>query len=181
MDTPMKNYILLDRDGTIIFDKHYLSDPEGVEIIPNAEKGLKIMLEAGFGLIVVTNQSGIGRGYYSVEDMNSVNSKMEALLSKSDIKFDAIYHCPHTPDQACNCRKPATEMFDKAIAEFNLEPTQCYVIGDKICDIELGLAKGADAILVRTGKGLVEESECIGKATYIADDLVDAANYILGK
>ncbi len=181
MGTTMKKFILLDRDGTIIIDKHYLSDPDGVEILPNAEKGLKLMSQAGFGLIVVTNQSGIGRGYYSVQDMNSVNAKIEELLSKSSIKFDAIYHCPHAPDQECNCRKPATEMFDNAIAEFNLDPTQCYVIGDKLCDVELGLAKGASSILVRTGKGLTEEPKCTDKATYIADDLVDAANFILGE
>ncbi len=177
----MKNYILLDRDGTIIADKHYLSDPAGVEILPNAEEGLKRMQDAGFGLIVVTNQSGIGRGYYSTHDMEAVNSKMEELLAPSGIKFTAIYHCPHTPEQDCNCRKPAPEMFDRAIEEFKLDPENCYVIGDKLCDIELGLAKGASTILVRTGKGAKEEPKCEGKATYIADDLLAAAEFIINR
>ncbi|MBI9112159.1 D-glycero-beta-D-manno-heptose 1,7-bisphosphate 7-phosphatase [Maridesulfovibrio ferrireducens] len=177
----MKKYILLDRDGTIIVDKHYLSDPEGVEILPNAEDGLKLMQDAGFGLIVVTNQSGIGRGYYSEDDMNAVNNRMKKMLSKSGIKFDAIYHCPHAPEQNCNCRKPAPGMFDNAIKDFKMNPTDCYVIGDKICDIELGLAKGASTILVRTGKGLKEEPQCEGKATYIADDLLRAAEFIINR
>ncbi|WP_432737761.1 D-glycero-beta-D-manno-heptose 1,7-bisphosphate 7-phosphatase [Maridesulfovibrio sp. FT414] len=172
-------YILLDRDGTIIVDKHYLSDPAGVELIPGASEGLKMMAEAGFGLIVVTNQSGIGRGYYSESDMRAVNRRMEELLAGSEVKFAAVYHCPHGPDENCDCRKPAAGMFDQAIAEFGMNPTDCYVIGDKLCDVELGLSKGAGAILVRTGKGRKEEPKCQGKATYIADDLVDAVKFIL--
>ncbi|WP_027177317.1 D-glycero-alpha-D-manno-heptose-1,7-bisphosphate 7-phosphatase [Maridesulfovibrio hydrothermalis] len=171
-------YILLDRDGTIIADKHYLSDPAGVELLANAEAGLKKMQQAGYGLIVVTNQSGIGRGYYAESDMRAVNRKMEKLLAPSGIKFEAIYHCPHAPDQDCNCRKPLTGMLDEAIAQFGLNPADCYVIGDKLCDIELGLAKAVPSILVRTGKGQKAEPECKGKATYIADDLLDAAEYI---
>ncbi|WP_367239113.1 D-glycero-alpha-D-manno-heptose-1,7-bisphosphate 7-phosphatase [Desulfovibrio sp. UCD-KL4C] len=177
----MGDYILLDRDGTIIADKHYLSDPAGVEILPNAEQGLKQMQDAGFGLIVVTNQSGIGRGYYSTHDMEAVNSRMEELLAPIGIKLSAIYHCPHTPEQNCNCRKPAPEMFDKAIKEFKLDPKNCYVIGDKLCDIELGLAKGSSTILVRTGKGAKEEPKCKDKATYIADDLLAAAEFIISR
>ncbi|WP_027720985.1 D-glycero-beta-D-manno-heptose 1,7-bisphosphate 7-phosphatase [Maridesulfovibrio zosterae] len=172
-------YILLDRDGTIIEDKHYLCDPDGVEIIPNAIQGLKMMLDAGYGLIVVTNQSGIGRGYYTEADMNAVNDRMKKYLNKSGIELKAIYHCPHTPDQKCDCRKPQTGMFDQAIEQFGLIPSECYVIGDKLCDIELGLAKGSAAILVRTGKGLKEEANCACKATYIADDLLDAAAFIV--
>ncbi len=174
-------YILLDRDGTIIEDKHYLSDPEGVELIPGAQEGLKKMSDAGFGLIVVTNQSGIGRGYYGESDMRAVNERMEELLAGSGVRFTAIYHCPHAPDQECDCRKPATGMFDQAIAKYGISPEDTYVIGDKICDVELGLAKGAAGILVRTGKGIKEEPKCKDRATYIADDLVDAADYILGK
>ncbi len=173
-------YILLDRDGTIIKDKHYLSEPEGVELLPNAAEGLKLMQSAGYGLIVVTNQSGIGRGYYAESDMVSVNTRMQDLLAESGVEFVSIYHCPHAPGQECNCRKPKTGMFEQAIAEFGVNPADSYVIGDKICDVELGLAKGAGAILVRTGKGLEEEPTCVGKATYIADDLVDAAKFIIG-
>lgn len=175
----MGKYILLDRDGTIIADKHYLSDPEAVEILHNAEEGLKLLQNAGFSLIVVTNQSGIGRGYYTAHDMEAVNNRMKNLLAPSGIKFSAIYHCPHTPEQNCNCRKPAPEMFDMAIKEFKLNPENCYVIGDKLCDIEFGLTKGACTILVRTGKGIKEEHKCEGKAAFIADDLLAAAEFII--
>lgn len=171
-------YILLDRDGTIIADKHYLSDPQEVELLPNASEGLSIMQQSGYGLIVVTNQSGIGRGYYAESDMQAVNKRMKELLAAHGIKFKAIYHCPHSPDDACNCRKPAPGMFDKATQDFGLNPEECYVIGDKKCDIDLGMDKNARTILVRTGKGSKAEPDCIGKATYIADDLLDAAKYI---
>ncbi len=173
-------YILLDRDGTIIRDKHYLSDPEGVELFPNTAEGLKAMQDAGYDLIVTTNQSGIGRNYYAKSDMESVNRRMSELLAEYGIEFKAIYFCPHAPEQKCDCRKPAPGMFDQAIAEFGMNPEECFVIGDKLCDVELGMARKAGTILVRTGKGLKEEQKCIGKADYIADDLLDAANYIIG-
>lgn len=171
-------YILLDRDGTIIVDKHYLSDPDEVELFPNTAQGLKAMQDAGFGLIVVTNQSGIGRGYYSEKDMRAVNTRMKELLAEYGVEFTAIYHCPHAPDQQCDCRKPAPGMFDRAMEEFTMNPEDCFVIGDKLCDVELGMARKARSILVRTGKGMKEESKCAGKADFIADDLLDAANFI---
>lgn len=171
-------YILLDRDGTIIVDKHYLSDPDEVELFPNSAKGLKVMQDAGYGLIVTTNQSGIGRGYYSEKDMKAVNGRMAELLAERGIEIKAVYFCPHAPDQKCDCRKPAPGMFDQAIAQFGMNPEECFVIGDKLCDVELGMARKAGAILVRTGKGLKEETKCVGKADYIADDLLDAANFI---
>ncbi|WP_320172794.1 D-glycero-beta-D-manno-heptose 1,7-bisphosphate 7-phosphatase [Maridesulfovibrio sp.] len=171
-------YILLDRDGTIIEDKHYLCDPDEVELCFNASEGLKAMQDAGFGLIVVTNQSGIGRGYYAESDMKAVNDRMAKLLAVHGIKINAVYFCPHAPDQECDCRKPAPGMFDQAIADFGMNPEECFVIGDKICDVELGMARNAKSILVRTGKGLKEEPKCVGKADYIADDLLDAAEFI---
>ncbi len=171
-------YILLDRDGTIIEDKHYLHDPDGVELCLNAAEGLKAMQDAGYGLIVVTNQSGIGRGYYAEKDMHAVNERMSELLAEHGVEFKAVYFCPHAPDQECDCRKPAPGMFDQAIAEFDMDPEDCYVIGDKLCDVELGILCKAKSILVRTGKGAKEESKCVDKADYIADDLLGAANFI---
>ena len=172
-------YILLDRDGTIIVDKHYLSDPEGVELFPNSAQGLKAMQDAGYELLVTTNQSGIGRGFYSEEDMHAVNERMVELLAEHGVYIKALYFCPHAPDHDCDCRKPAPGMFDQAIAEFGMTPEECYVIGDKLCDVELGMARKAKSILVRTGKGQKEEPLCVDKADYIADDLLDAANFII--
>lgn len=175
----LMKYILLDRDGTIIVDKHYLSDPEGVELFPNTAQGLKAMQDAGYELLVTTNQSGIGRGYYSEKEMHAVNSRMAELLAEYGVEFKAVYFCPHAPDQNCDCRKPGPGMFDQAIAEFGMNPEECYVIGDKLCDVELGMSRKAKSILVRTGKGQKEEPKCVGKADYIADDLLDAANFII--
>lgn len=171
-------YILLDRDGTIIKDKNYLHDPDGVELCRNTAEGLKAMQNAGYRLIVVTNQSGIGRGYYSEADMHAVNERMAEILAEHGVEFKAVYFCPHAPDQKCDCRKPLPGMFDQAISEFDMNPEDCYVIGDKLCDVELGIARKAKSILVRTGKGAKEESKCVDKADYIADDLLDAADFI---
>ncbi len=178
MGDKMKKFILLDRDGTIIVDKHYLSDPEGVELLPGAVEGLKKMQSLGYGLIVLTNQSGIGRGYYSEEDMHAVNRRMEDLLAEHGVKIDKICFCPHAPDQPCTCRKPATGMIEDAAQALPFTPEDSIMIGDKACDVDCGRKAGALSILVRTGKGAKEEAGCADRADYVADDLLDAANFI---
>lgn len=175
----MKKYILLDRDGTIIVDKHYLSNPEEVELLPNAVEGLKRMQSLGFGLIILTNQSGIGRGYYNETDMHAVNQRMEKLLKDHGISITKIYFCPHTPEQHCNCRKPETGMIEKAMQELSFDPADSFFIGDKACDVYCGKKAGMSSILVRTGKGAKEEKKCGDKADYVADDLFKASYFIV--
>jgi histidinol-phosphate phosphatase family protein len=143
----------LDRDGTIVVERHYLSDPKLVELIPGAASGLRRLGELGWGRIVVTNQSGIGRGYFSAEQALAVNRRMEELLALDGASIEAIYLCPHTPEDRCRCRKPEPGLAIRAAGDWAFDPKRCVVIGDKPCDIELGLGIGATSVLVTTGYG----------------------------
>lgn len=172
-----KRYVVLDRDGTIIVDKHYLADPEGVELLPGAAEALARLARAGLGLVVATNQSGIGRGYFGEQDMHRVNERLDELLAEHGVRIERYYFCPHGPNEGCECRKPCTGMLDAARAELGLDPARAFVVGDKVSDVELGRRAGAVSILVRTGKGA--ECEYKARADYVVDDLSGAAEVIL--
>jgi len=172
-----KRYVVLDRDGTIIVDKHYLADPDGIELLPGAIEGLKRLAGAGLGLVVATNQSGIGRGYFEANDMHRVNERLAEMLAKHGVAIERFYFCPHGPDEECACRKPCTGMLHAAEAELGLIPAEAFVVGDKTSDVELGRRAGAVSILVRTGKGAACEAEA--GADYTVDDLAGAAQAIL--
>lgn len=174
----MRSFVLLDRDGTVIVDKHYLSDPDKVELLPGAVDGLRRMQELGFGLALLTNQSGVGRGYFSEEDVQRVNARLLAMLEANGVHVEAVYYCPHGPDEQCHCRKPQTGMMVQAATELVFDPFDCFMIGDKLADVQLGHDTGAVAILVRTGKGASEEPLCHGIADYVVDDLCQAAGVI---
>ena len=149
----MKSYILLDRDGTIIKDKHYLSDPEQVEFEEGAVEGLKKMQGLGFGLVVGTNQSGVGRGYFSLEEAEAVNERMRQMLAAEGITLAGIYTCPHAPEEGCECRKPRPGLVYQAARELRFDPARAIVVGDKPADVALARACGARGVLVLTGKG----------------------------
>lgn len=167
--------IFLDRDGTIIIDRHYLHDPDGVELLPNALEGLKILRNKGFRLVVVTNQSGVGRGYFSLEDAHACNHRLAEIARRGGVKFDAFYLCPHEPEAGCDCRKPGTGMLDQAAEDFDFDPDFCWVVGDKCADVNLGQNAGIRTMLVRTGKGLETEMQKQCRPDLIADDLLLAA------
>ena len=143
----------LDRDGTIIFDKNYLSSPEQVKLYSYAPESIKKLREAGFKIIVVTNQSGIGRGMFTEKDYAKVNKKFLSLLKEHGVKVDAGYYCPHTDDDKCNCRKPSPGMVIKAAKEHNIDLERSYTVGDSIRDYILGFNTGGKGILVLTGHG----------------------------
>lgn len=174
--------IFLDRDGTLIHDRHYLADPAGVELLPNAVEGLGRMQALGGRLVVVTNQSGIGRGYFTVAEMEAVHARIVADLARAGIALEGFYHCPHTPDAGCDCRKPRAGMIHQALAALDLDAASAanplYVIGDKPCDIELGHGVGARSILVRTGYGAAHEAAEDCTPDVIVDDLLEAAAWI---
>ena len=170
--------IFLDRDGTIIEEKCYLSDPGLVELLPGAAEGLRRMRELGFALVVVTNQSGIGRGYYGWEELGRVHARMEELLGAEGVTLDRIYVCPHAPTDDCACRKPLPGMIEQACGELGLSAAASFMVGDKACDIALGQAVGATSILVTTGYGAEElaSKACLPDA--VAADLAEAAHII---
>ena len=138
----------LDRDGTIVVDKHYLSDPAGLELLPNALEGLSELRDLGARLVVVTNQSGVGRGYFPAEAIEPMNERLRELLRAGGIELDGIYVCPHAPDDGCACRKPGSALFEQAAGELGLDLGQSFVLGDKEADVEAGRRIGATPILV---------------------------------
>ena len=168
---PTKRYVVFDRDGTLIHERHYLSNPEQVELIPGTAAGLRILADLGFGLIIVTNQSGIGRGYFSEGRLAQIHERLIQLLAEEDIRLDGIFYCPHTPYDGCDCRKPRSGLLLQAAQRFQFDPAQCFVVGDKPCDIDLGKAVGATTILVKTGYG----AEICQQESINPDYLVDTA------
>ena len=132
----------LDRDGTIIADKDYLGDPARVVLLPRAADGLRLLQSAGYKLLVVTNQSGVARGYYSLDDMNACNERMSVLLQAEDVRLDGVYACPHGPEAECACRKPRPGLTLQAAAEHGVSLLHSVTIGDKPRDIEAGQAAG---------------------------------------
>lgn len=147
-------HILLDRDGTVIVDRHYLAHPGGVELLPGAGEALARLARTGADLYLVTNQSGIGRGYYAEADFQAVQARLLELLIPYVAPITDTAHCPHPPEAGCNCRKPGIGLFTRLALAHGLDPAATAVIGDKACDIAFGLALGAPlTILVTTGHG----------------------------
>jgi D-glycero-D-manno-heptose 1,7-bisphosphate phosphatase len=173
-----KRYVLLDRDGTIIVDKHYLSDPAGVELLPGAAEGLRRMQSLGFGLAVLSNQSGIGRGYFDHGSVEACNRRLAELLAEHGVTVDGFYYCPHGPEEGCSCRKPGPGLMERAARELEFDPGRSWMIGDKCADMGLGRATGAGTILVLTGKGEKHRPRCVDDTDHVAVDLTEAADII---
>ncbi len=177
-DQMSEQFVLLDRDGTINKECHYLSDPAQICLIPGAAEGLHQLMTLGLGLVVITNQSAIGRGYFNEQRLKLIHKRLCTLLSAKGVFLDGIYFCPHTPDDNCSCRKPRTGLIERAARDLGFDPRQSFVIGDKPCDVEMGQRAGATSILVRTGYGAQVESRKEVEADYIVDDLRAAAGLI---
>jgi D-glycero-D-manno-heptose 1,7-bisphosphate phosphatase len=171
-------YLLLDRDGTLIVEKNYLSNPDEVEVIPGAAQALKRFQGDGWRIAVLTNQAGIGRGLYKVEDMERVHVRLRSLLSADGVIIDGFYACPHHPADDCRCRKPSPGLVEQAVADLGFDPAEAVIVGDKACDIELGRAVGAKTVLVRTGYGLIEETNPDLKPDFVIDSLADLTDCI---
>ncbi|MFO7727693.1 MAG: HAD family hydrolase, partial [Desulfonatronovibrio sp.] len=147
--------IFLDRDGTIIQDMHYLHDPDQIKLIPGAAQAMKEMNELGLKIFLASNQSGIGRKYFTEEQYHLVQEKLLSMLTEKKIRIEDCAFCPHSPDNHCNCRKPAPGMWRKLSAEHGLSPAQTVMIGDKKADILFARNSGfAACALVLTGQGL---------------------------
>lgn len=177
----MNRAIFLDRDGTLNVDKNYLSNPADLIIIPGTSAALRRLMHAGYQLFIVTNQSGIGRGYYTLADMHAVNDKLCAELAKDRIRFEKIYFAPEAPEEPSRGRKPSPQFLFDARDEFGIDLTQSYMIGDKIIDLECGWNAGVKkSILVRTGYGAKVEAgnpDIVARAL-VADDIAAAAELI---
>jgi len=146
-------YVVADRDGTVIEERHYLRDPDQVALVEGVAAGLRELQRRGIGLVIVTNQSGIARGYFTADTAQRVNDRVRQLLAEEGVRVAGIYTCPHLPEERCTCRKPGTALVEQAAAEHGFTPDTCIVVGDKPCDIELGHRFGAPSVLVRSGYG----------------------------
>ena len=144
--------LFLDRAGTLIVDKVYLADPAGVELIPGAAGALRQARALGYKLFLFTNQSGIGRGYHTLEDTHRVNARLEELLGPPRPAFDGICIAPEAPDQPAIYRKPSPKYILEMVAQHSLDPVQCYMVGDSTADIQTARNAGIHAVVVRTGK-----------------------------
>ena len=182
--------VFMDRDGTINEERGYLRDPCGLNILPGAVDAIRLINENRIKAVVITNQSGVARGYFSEGMVEKVHLRLRELLGEKGVFLDAIYYCPHLPEvghpeyrKECNCRKPALGMLNLASTDLEIDLSRSYVIGDKLTDIEPAYEVGAKGILVLTGYGK-EQMESLNERSkrqphYIATDILEAVNWIL--
>ena len=145
----MKRALFLDRDGVLMEDRHYMRDPGDVYLIAGAAEALRRFAAEGWLLIVISNQSGVGRGFISVAEMEAVQSRFLELLRDEDVEITATYICPHAPDAGCECRKPSPYLLRKAAEEHGIDLAESWMIGDKESDVSAGAAAGCRTVLFR--------------------------------
>jgi D-glycero-D-manno-heptose 1,7-bisphosphate phosphatase len=182
----MNKAVFLDRDGVINVEKEYLHRVEDFEFLPGVPQALRFLQEAGFLLIVVTNQSGVARGYYSLEAVDTLHRHLQDTLEPHGVAVDGFYVCPHHPDHGdgehtleCSCRKPLPGMIEKAVSDFRIDPARSFLVGDKLSDIAAGRAAGCRCFLVRTGYGASVPVKAVPEDVTIVDDLPAAAEAII--
>lgn len=180
MESPLVKAIFLDRDGTLNEEKEYLHRWEDWVWLPGALHGLKLLTNAGYKLIVVSNQSGIARNYYEESAVLTLNDKINADLGKHGVEIDAFFHCPHHPDLdgICFCRKPAPGMILKAAHDLRIDLAASWLVGDKASDISAAIAAGCQPLLVLTGYGALHQN-AIPSDVPVCANLYEAALYIL--
>jgi D-glycero-D-manno-heptose 1,7-bisphosphate phosphatase len=163
--------VFLDRDGTLIDDCGYLSDPAKVRLLPGAAEALIVLEQAGYLRIVVTNQSGIGRGLYPASAFQATQRELERQLAEAGASIDATYCCPHAPDAGCPCRKPGTALHREAIAVHDVDIARSWCVGDQLRDLEPASELGCQALLVRTGQGAGQVTAAEAMDALVAADL----------
>ena len=171
--------VFLDRDGTMAKDVNYCARPEDFKLFPNTAKAIKLLHEHGFKVIVVTNQSGIARGYFTEETLAQIHEKMKAELAKEGAWVDGIYYCPHHPNDNCDCRKPKPKLVLQAAKEHDIDLKHSFVVGDLDMDIGLGKAVGCYTILISPNPG--DDDQKQETPDYTTFDLYQAARWIVSQ
>ena len=173
--------VFLDRDGTLIVERHYLADPAGVRLVPGCVDALRRLRDTGYLLVVVTNQSGIDRGLYTLADYHAVAARLSAVLEREGVLPDATYFCPHHPEGSgpCDCRKPATGMHRRAAADLGIDLAASWYVGDKRSDVLPARVLGGKGVLVRSGYGREAERD-VPAGVSVVDDVAAAARLITG-
>jgi len=168
--------VFLDRDGTLMIDVDYCGDPNNVRVFPDAPAALRRLKDAGYKLIVITNQSGIGRCYFSEQQYRAVEAEVSSQVG--DALLDGTYYCPHSPADKCKCRKPSAEMIVRAADDHHIDLARSFFVGDKQSDIDCGRNAGVRTVLVRTGYG---SSMNVQEADFVAENLSEATDRILAE
>lgn len=176
--------VFVDRDGTLNINIEYLSDPEKYRLYPGVAEGLRLLKDAGFLIVVITNQSGIGRGLFDMVTLEKIHERMRTALASEGASIDAIYYCPHHPQDRCACRKPGTELFERAIKDLHIDPGRSFVIGDMRMDVAAGHKIGARTALVpepHHRSGTLKEMEgWDARPDFVGEDFLSAARWVLG-
>jgi len=177
----MAKAVFLDRDGTIVEDPGFLHEPEKVRLLPGAAAAIRRLNDAGYRVIIVTNQSGIARRRYTVSDYETVQERLGALLAAQGARIDAAYYCPHHPllSGPCECRKPGVKLFREAQAAFDIDFAQSWWVGDRLSDVQPARLLGGEAILVVTGEGNLHQGQARALGVTVVADLAEAVDKIL--
>ncbi len=175
--------VFLDRDGTINEEVGYLNHLSRFRLLPRAAEGIRLLKEAGFAVVVITNQSGIARGFFPKTLVEEVHALMQELLAREGAILDGIYYCPHHPEEGCYCRKPRPGLVERAAQELGLDLSRAYVVGDRFTDLQLAKNIKAKGVLVLTGYGRGEHLYYLPrlglKPDLVAEDLFEAAQKII--
>jgi D-glycero-D-manno-heptose 1,7-bisphosphate phosphatase len=178
----VRGAIFLDRDGTINEEVGYLNDPHHLCLIPGAAEAIRLLNDAGLLVVVVSNQAGVGRGYFSTATVEAIHQQLAKQLATRGARVDAVYYCPHHPSEGCSCRKPGAGMLVRAAQEHGIDMQRAFMVGDKASDLDAGCRVGCRTVLVLTGYGeqareTSKNSNC--QPDYISRDLYDAVKWIL--
>ena len=182
--------VFLDRDGTVTQEKGYINHVDRLALYPNSAQAIRMLNELKVPVVLITNQAGVARGYFPFELVDQVHARLEALLKEQGARLDGIYYCPHHKagkvapyNVSCTCRKPGTDMVEKAAADLDLDLGASFMVGDKITDTKMAKKIGATGIMVKTGYGRGEleyySRDWDVQPDYIAEDLLDAVKWIL--
>jgi len=168
-----KKAVFLDRDGTIMVDTGYCHEPDKVRLLERAADGLRLLAKGGFFVAIVTNQSGLGRGYFTERELAAVNSRLREELQARGADFGALFYCPHRPDDGCDCRKPRPGLILRAASECGLDRQSSFTVGDQESDVQAGKSAGTRTVFLSDERGSSESAD------FIASNLVEAAYLIL--
>ena len=171
--------VFLDRDGTIMEDTNCVGKVEHVVLIPRATQALKHLQDAGYKLFIITNQSGVGRGHFTREVVESIHAHLNDQFGQAGVQFDRYYVCPHHPEDNCECRKPKPKFLLDAAREYGLNLSRCFMIGDRASDIQAGVNAGVRTVLVLTGGGRETLAKQEARPDHVANDIAAAAIWIL--
>lgn len=181
--------VFLDRDGTLNEEVNYVRTPDDLHLIAGAGEAVRKLNNRGLVICVISNQSGVARGFLEEKDLVPIHAKLEEDLARSGASIDKIYYCPHHPtegippyDVVCECRKPKTGMLERGAAEFGIDPGDSFVVGDSMVDMQAGNAAGAKTVLVLTGYGTTAREQCTSnniRVDQVAATIVEAIDFIL--